>query len=211
MRIKKHFLFAVFLLIFVTLFPACHLRISLTDDSLPTPSPSPVLAAPSNTAVPVPSSTLTITPAPTIPPTPTWTLFSNITVTPTQQWSACPGIVVTQKDTDAGDIIHILRCDDSLEYDLGPLAKGVYAVGPNNKFFIYVTRTGIVYGSRIGNPYLYPLFNLKDEQIFTALNRGVEPDFHISFSDGNPTYRLVLSEWNYGQKRDYILQPTLTH
>jgi len=60
-------------------------------------------------------------------PSATPTLFMAATVTATQQWLSCPGIVVTVTDTDAGDVLHILRCEDGLEYDLGPLAKGVYA------------------------------------------------------------------------------------
>ena len=174
--------------------------------------PPTLASALPNTAAPAPSptSTLTFTPAAPIQPTPTWTLFFAPTVTPTKLWSACPGIVVTQTDTDAGELVHILRCEDGLEYDLGPLAKGVYAVGPNDKFLVYVTLDGIVYGSRIGETRIQPLFNLRREHIFTVLNIGSEPDFIISFSDGEPSYRLVLVERNYDQKRMYELPNSLT-
>jgi hypothetical protein len=108
-------------------------------------------------------------------------------------------------------MLHILRCEDGVEYDLGPLAKGGYAVGPNDKFLVYVTLDGIVYGSRIGEQRLLPLFNLRREHIFTVLNIGSEPDFVISFSDGDPSYKLVLVERNYDQKRMYELPREFTH
>jgi len=144
-------------------------------------------------------------------PTITLTLFYDPTVTPTRQWSACPGIVVTQTDTDKGEMLHILRCEDNLEYDLGPLAKGMYAVGPNDKFLVYVTQDGMVYGSRIGERNLVVLFNLKREKIFTVFNKGVKPNFVISFADGNPLYKLVLTEKNFNQKHPYDLPLRLTN
>jgi hypothetical protein len=108
-------------------------------------------------------------------------------------------------------MLHILRCENGLEYDLGPLPSGVFAVGPNDKFLVYVASNGVVYGSRIGEPYLYVLYNLTREHIFTVLNVGAAPDFKISFSDGDPIYRLVLVERNYDQKRMYDLPARLTH
>lgn len=209
MKIKRSLLFIFFIVSMVALLPACNLRIAWTDADLP-PTPSSEIPA-TDTPVPSPTSTLTFTPAATMPPTPTLTLFFAPTVTPTRQWSVCPGIVVTQTDTDAGDMLHVLRCEDGLEYDLGPFASGLYAVGPNDKFLVYVTLDGIVYGSRIGESRLLPLFNLKREHIFTVLNIGTEPDFIISFSDGSPAYNLVLLERNYDQKRMYELPKSLTH
>jgi hypothetical protein len=123
----------------------------------------------------------------------------------------CPGIVVSVIDTDAGDMLHVLRCDDGWEHDFGPLAKGRYAVGPNDKFIVYVSFTGLIYGAKIGEPYLYPLFNLKKEQIFTALNIGVEPDFKISFVGEAPTYKLILLETKYDQKRAYDLKSKIMY
>ena len=209
MQIKRYLLPTFFIVIMTVLLSACNLRIYWTDEDLP---PTPSSKVPDTaTPLPSPTSTLTLTPAAPIQPTPTWTLFFAPTVTPTKSWSACPGIVVTTTDTDAGDILHILRCEDGLEYDLGPLAKGTYAVGPNEKFLVYITVDGIVYSSRIGESRLFPLFNLKREHIFTVLNIGTEPDFLILFSGGDPSYKLVLVERNYDQKRMYELPRSFTH
>ena len=209
MRINKKYLVQLFSIAIITsLLTACNLSVT-TPTSLASETPE----LPLSTATPALSSTpaQTFTPSFTFTPSPTPTLFLAATATPTQQWSACPGIVVTLTDTDAGDMLHILRCEDGLEYDLGPLAKGAYAVGPNDKFLIYATVSGFVYASRIGEPFMYPLLNLVTEQIFTVFNKGVAPDFKISFTGGTPIYRLVLLEKTYDQKRMYNLPPRLTH
>ncbi len=198
-----------FILITLFLLQACNLAVSNPGGVSPAVlSQTP----PSNTPTPFPSLTSTVTSAPTITPQPTitLTLFYDPTVTATRQWSVCPGIVVTQTDTDKGEMLHILRCEDNLEYDLGPLAKGTFAVGPNEKFLIYITVDGMVYGSRIGENALIALYNLKREKIFTVFNLRLTPNFVISFVDNDPLYKLVLVEKNYNQKRPYELPLRLT-
>jgi hypothetical protein len=167
------------------------LTVTAMSASLPTPTPTPV-----------PSATFTPSPIPT--------LFFAPTATSTQQWLACPGIVVTLTDTKKGDMLHILRCEDGLEYDLGPLAKGVYAVGPNDKFLVYVTIDGFIYASKIGEPYMYNLYDLAHEHIYTVFNKKVAPDFKISFVGEWPFINLVLLERNYDQKRVYELPSWIT-
>ena len=203
MRINKKYSYVLFFIIAgVFLLSACN---------LPTPTPlvSEVPVIPTDTAMP-PTATLTFTPQVTLIPTPTVTLFFAPTVTPTQQWSVCPGIVVNPIDTDAGDMLHILRCEDGLEYDLGPLANGAYAVGPNDKFLVYISFDGIIYITRIGEQYLKPVFNLRREKIFTVFIIGDDPDFEISFVGDPSKYKLILLEKKYYQKRDYALPVDFT-
>jgi hypothetical protein len=133
------------------------------------------------------------------------------TATSTQQWLSCPGIVITRTDTKKGDVLHILRCADGFKNDLGPLAKGVYAVGPNNEFLVYVTLSGIVYAARIGDSYLNNLYDLGREHIYTVFNKKVTPDFEIAFVGDASAYKLVLVEKNYNQKRVYDLPSGITH
>jgi hypothetical protein len=212
MKPRKYVPALFFVVAAALLLQACNLAVS-TEGGVSPAVLSQTPAIPTNTATPPPTSTEfavpTFTPSPM--PSPTLTLFYDPTITPTRQWSACPGIVVTQTDTDKGELLRILRCDDGLEYDLGPLAKGMYAVGPNDKFLIYITLSGVVYGSRIGERSMLTLVNLKREHIFTVFNIGTEPDFVISFSDGDPVYKLVLTEKSYNQKRAYDLPTRLTH
>ena len=188
------------------LLTACNLSVITPVTNVPSALSSEMPVTP----VYSPTTTLTATPTFVIAPTATVTLFYNPTITPTQQWSACPGIVITLADTKKGDILHILRCDDGLEYDLGPLAKGVYAVGPNDKFLVYITIDGFIYAARIGDLYLNNLFNLGREHEFTVFNKRVTPDFKISFAGEEPIYRLVLLEKNYDQKRVYELPLSIT-
>ena len=208
MRIKRYFLPLIFIVIVASLLHSCDMSVSIVDEDMsPTPS-----ATASNTAVPVASltSTPTLTPPATITPFPTFVLSYLPTTPPDQQWLTCPGIVVTRTDTDKGDILHILRCEDGLEYDLGPLAKGVFAVGPNNKFLVYVTIDGFIYASRIDDPHLIILYNVAREHIYSVFNKKVAPDFKLSFVEGPLNYKLILLERNYYQKRVYELPAWIT-
>ena len=212
MRIKKY----VFQLFFITL-----VMLPLIACMLGLPKPevknSPTLSAtsiiPANTVTtPMPSPTLTLTATPpiTVIPTATVTLFYDATATPTPQWSACPGIVITPSKTRKGTMLHVRRCDDGLEYDLGPIANGVYAVGPNDRFLVYVSVNGLIFAARIGERYLTNVFDLDKEHIYTVFNKKVTPDFKISFAGDGPFYTLVLVERFYDQKRVYDLPVGIT-
>lgn len=215
MRVKNYFLPLFFIIIFTFLLDACNLRV------LPNPNLAPALSVETSVvltvtalsaSLPTPTLTPTLSPVPsvTFTPSPTPTLMFASTATSTQQWSACPGIVVTRTDTDAGDMLHVLRCEDGLQTDFGPLAKGTYAVSPNNKFLIYVGFNGVIYSAKIGDRYLFPVFNLKHEKVFTVFNKTVDPNFVISFVGDEPNYKLVLLEKTFDQKRVYNLPPQVT-
>jgi hypothetical protein len=209
---KKYFHILFFIIAAVFLFSACNLGVAKPDANLP-PTLSietSVMLTVTAMSVSSPTSTFTPTPAITLTPSPTTTLFFAPTVTSTQRWTGCPGIVITPTKTDVGNILHILRCEDGLEYDLGPLANGSYAVGPNDKFLVYISFDGIIYIARIGERYLKPVFSLRREKIFTVFIIGDDPDFEISFVGDAPKYKLILLEKKYYQKRDYGLPADYT-
>jgi hypothetical protein len=211
MQVKNYFL--LFIIVVILLLNACNLGVPKPDLNL-----SPVLSSIETSAVLTVTAmaaisstpTQTLMPSSTPMPSATTTLMFAPTATSTQQWLACPGIVITLTDTKKGDVLHILRCEDGFKYDLGPIAKGFYAVGPNDKFLVYVTLSGLVYAARIGDPLLDNLYDLGREHIFTVFNKRVTPDFEISFAGDAPIYRLVLVEKNYNQKRVYNLPPRIT-
>jgi hypothetical protein len=207
MRVKKNIFVLFFIVAAIFLLNACNLPIANPNSNLTPNIPSietAVMLTVTAFYASVPTSTPTPMPSATVTPSPTLTLFVVVpTLTPTQQWLACPGIVVSVTDTKKGE--------DGLEYDLGPLAKGVYAVGPNDNFLVYVTIDGFVYASRIGDRYLYNLYDLTNEHIFSAFNKKVSPDFQISFAGESPLLKLVLLERNYDQKRVYDLPSGITH
>jgi hypothetical protein len=211
MQFKKHCFSVFFATMIMFLLNACIFGISKDESNISPTLTSELPVLPTETVTPVasPTSTSSSTPASTplvtLLPSPTVTLVFAPTFTPTPQWSTCPGIVITQTDTKKGDMLHILRCEDGLEYDLGPLAKGVYAVGPNDKFLVYITSDGFIYAAKIGDRYLNSIFNLAREHVFSAFNKQVAPDFKISFVGEEPFYKLVLFERVFYQKRVYDL------
>ncbi len=161
--------------------------------SMPTFAPSPT---PPPAEVP-PTATATAS-----LPTPTLTLIFQPSPTATPSLTECP-LIVTLTDTKAGDLLHVRRCEDNLEYDLGPLAKGVYAAGPNYKFIVYVANNGYLYAARVGEDHLSLLKDLVKERNYTAVNRGVPPRFVISFRGEAPYYKIILYEGRFAQKYEY--------
>ncbi len=147
------------------------------------------------TFTPVPA---TITPT-FVPVATNTSIFFIPSVTPTRiPWVSCPGIVVTAQKTEKGNMIHILRCSDQLEYDLGPLSQGTYAVSPGDEFFVYASVDGMLYAARIGDTTLTVVMNMKRDGNLTAFNKKVNPVFELSFIGERP-YVLEVYESYYGQ------------
>jgi hypothetical protein len=121
------------------------------------------------------------------PPTPTATRIP---------WTSCPGIVITLRDEEDGDFVHVLRCEDGLEYDVGPLSRGIYAVSPDDRYLVYCDLNGIVYAARIGSPALTVI--RKTQREFFVFGKHVDPLFELSFSGDGP-YVLEVYEKRYAQ------------
>ncbi len=154
---------------------------------------------PHPTETPTVYLTPTVTPTITLTPTATdYVVFPTATATKIP-WTSCPGIVITVSDTSKGDILHVLRCEDNFEYDLGPLAKGFYAVSPDDKYLVYCTADGMLYASKIGSTNLHLLMNVKREGEFVIFNKKAEPNFVLRFAGGPPAYVLNIYELNYNQ------------
>lgn len=163
-----------------------------------------VLAHGTPTNSPVPSITPTIATATitiTSGPSPTPTFYYNIpTATATLvPWTTCPGIVISTRDTEQGDFLHILRCEDNYEYEIGPLTKGAYAVSPDNRYLVYAGVNGLLYAAKIGDTTLYTVINLKKKGPFVAFPKKVVPDFKLKFNGSAPPFVLEVYEAQYGQ------------
>lgn len=148
------------------------------------PTPTSITLTATTTLTPEPSLTPTITPTATITPLP---------------WTTCPGIMVTRNDTAQGDILHVVRCEDGFEYDLGPLSKGAYAVSPDNKYLVYAGVNGILYGAKIGDTALYTIKNLKRDGAFTVFPKKIVPRFQLEFVGDQAPYVLNVFEEKYQQ------------
>jgi hypothetical protein len=114
-------------------------------------------------------------------------------------WTSCPGIVVIVRDTEQGDFLHVLRCEDNYEYDIGPLTKGAFAVSPDDQYIVYASINGLLYGSKIGDPVLYTIKNLKRDGPFTVFPKKIVPKFELKFVGDAPPYVLNVYESRYGQ------------
>ncbi|GAB4545917.1 MAG: hypothetical protein Fur002_20510 [Anaerolineales bacterium] len=193
---------------------ACNLPRAATPDPMQeilTLVASQVSALSTGTALAI-ESTQTAAPATVTPafnqPTPTLTLIYIASATPTPNLLECP-LIINLEDTRSGDLLHVRRCADDLQYDLGPLAKGTYAASPNYAFLVYVTNDGMVYAAKIGETRFVQIIDLSKERYFTAINRKVVPRFSILFKDQAPQYQLILSEQKFKQRRAYFLPAAL--
>lgn len=186
-------------------------------DSIPTQnlgsettSPSPVQVA-TNSAVHsqvLPSSTMTPTKKIGFtPPEITGTQFASATQMPT----ALPQINVELiiEDELKGDYLTVKGGDQNYNYRLGPLAKGTYAVGPNNKFIVYLTDYGMIYAAKIGNPNFIKIDNVKRQ--YSATSKNVKPKFDLSFFQTDYAYYLVIVEGIFSQRDSFILPREITH
>jgi hypothetical protein len=120
------------------------------------------------------------------------------TTNPTETSSDCSNsVVLTAKDTSKGEYLEV--CSNDQSYEIGPLAKGAFAVGPNNKFFIYCANNGLVYGVRVGDTKLQLIGDVKD---FSAILRDDIPIFQIEFTGSDP-YKVTIREIGYKQNKTF--------
>jgi len=153
---------------------------------------------PSITLHPTSQGTSTITQTST--PNPTSTSFFAFAPTATETkipWTSCPGIVISVTDTLKGDFVHVLRCTDGLEYEIGPLTKGVYAVSPDDKYWVYCSLDGVLYAARIGSSTLSVIKKINKD--FYTFGRDMAPIFVLKFNAENPNV-LEIHEKRYVQK-----------
>lgn len=105
------------------------------------------------------------------------------------------GVVITARDTSKGDYLQICAGDE--QYEIGPVAKGAFAVSPSGRFFVYCANNGIVYAALVGDLTLHVIGSVKD---FAAIQRGDVPQFAIEFDDGDPS-KVTIREVAYHQSQ----------
>lgn len=141
------------------------------------------------------------------PPTEVVIIFPGVhfTSTPTPIPST---VTITVENSAKGSYLTISRSTDKLKYKIGPIAKGVYAIGPNDDFWVYCTLGGTVYAAKIGDPRLTTLGSVKS---FAAIKRNILPDFHIVIHANNDLYKAEIVESRYVQKETFNISPEITH
>ena len=116
---------------------------------------------------------------------------------------------VVVDNTQKGVLLTVSGGLENYHYRLGPLAKGAYALGPNQHFLVYVTNGGTVYINRLGETHFQKVEVVKHS--FSALNKHVDPSFELSFHDTGYVYILFIYEGRYGETVQVILPRTITH
>ncbi len=98
-------------------------------------------------------------------------------------------------------------CIGSQHYRYPSLEKGVYAVGPQSKFFVYVSNSGYVFAARMGDP---ALTRVGDVRNFIAVRtEGMEPKFVIRFLTGYPDLVQVV-ETAFNENETFTLPRRIT-
>jgi hypothetical protein len=159
------------------------------------------------------NSSPSVSPTPFVSPTPTAespsldrtpVASSALTNSSSSNQLVCMDVYITVSHTSKGDYLQI--CTDSEKYEVGPLAKGAYAMGPNGNFFVYCTNNGYVYAARVGATNLSSIGNVKD---FSIIRRGVAPQLEFKFFGDNP-YRVQIRELIMNQNKTLALPSYIT-
>jgi hypothetical protein len=206
-------LLIVLFIVFITflVFPAenTFAPVSVTQSPPPGMSQENISGTPGipASAQPVPSE-IVIPEVPPLPadPIPTFSLPAG------QVTSTLPSvskISIREEITPKGITLIVTGSDDISEYRFGPLARGAYAVGPNDRFLVYITNSGQVYAIKFGESSFVRIANLR--RSFTAIIKNTDPAYRLSFYDSGLAVTLIISEENYGQTVPVILPRAVTY
>jgi Tol biopolymer transport system component len=109
------------------------------------------------------------------------------------------GVVITSSETPKGQQLDICAFGD--KYQIAALAKGSYAVGPNNKFFVYATNGGEVYAVRIGQTNFQKIGSIKD---FFRIRNGEIPKLEFTFEE-DQSYKVTIRETESNEKQTFAI------
>jgi len=113
-------------------------------------------------------------------------------------------VSITISTTSKGDFLQINA--DSNPYKIGPVEKGAYALGPNSKFFVYCTNSGIVYAAHIGDTNLTKIGSVKD---LSAIIQGEAPQVDFQFFGDNP-YTVQIHDSLFNQNETLSIPSYIT-
>ncbi len=97
--------------------------------------------------------------------------------------------------------------DDS--YRLGPIARGDYAIDPNDRYLVYMTNSGQLMAIRLGQTTFVKVKNMARQ--FAAVMRNIVPSFTFSFYNSGTSITLIINELHYDQTIPIILPRSVTY
>lgn len=131
----------------------------------------------------------------------------SVATLPTAAATSLPAeVTITQTRESKGE--YLLIIGGGYNYKLGPYAEGLYAIGPNKRFLVYVTDNAEVYAGKFGTTTLVKLAKLTIEFPGTLEE---SPLFNLSFHDNGYSYTLVIREKKYNSRNSVILPRSITH
>jgi hypothetical protein len=158
------------------------------------PSFTPTKIIPSLTAVTAyPPSLTPITP--TLGPRSIWPPSTNFNI---DERLTNQGMFLTIKSNLSGEI-----------YQLGPLARGDYAIGPSDRYLVYITFSGQLMAIRLGQDTFTSVKNMA--RLYTAIAKKIVPSFSFSFYDNGFSVTVIVTENHYGQDIPVILPRSVTY
>ena len=179
----------------------------------PGPSPLPAPSVPAALQIQTESPTVTPTIAMitkvSVLPTSTATLFATSTV-PVKVNFLPPSrnFTITENRTQQGLFLNILGVNNQ-SYQLGPLEHGGYAVGPNDRYLVYVTDSGQVLAIRFGDPIFKRVKNLA--KTFGAALKGTQPIYNFAFYDSGFAITVIITEIIFSQTIPVVLPRSVTY
>ena len=109
----------------------------------------------------------------------------------------CPGSAIQNIDEKFENGVMVLNvCANDRIYEYGNLAYGVSHIGPNKKFFVYITLYGELYVARVGHRTLTYLDKIK---FFDVINVDDVPKLSVIFYGDHP-YKVQIMENRINQK-----------
>ena len=94
-------------------------------------------------------------------------------------------------------------------YQLGPLARGDYAIGPSDRYLVYITSSGQLMAIRLGQDTFKSVKNMA--RLFTAIAKNIVPSFSFSFYDNGFSVTVIVTENHYEQDIPVILPRSVTY
>jgi hypothetical protein len=108
---------------------------------------------------------------------------------------SCTGLSIDKERRSGGEALII--CAEGEKYVIENLSDGVYQIGPNQKFFVYITNDGLVFAARVHDKQLIQIGEVK---ALTMIRVDDVPKFIIKFL-GNHPYQLYVEEYWEHQNR----------